>query len=127
MLTEYTITDADIGAVLSITNGFLVNLSRTASPPPGYEIPDYDPGRQVWKNARLVLRGSGDIKDLVCIDTQNGGGWASHGPGGHAIVPASGHCTPLALDAWRICPAPLSLASAGPFFGDAGLHCAHAN
>jgi hypothetical protein len=72
--TSYTITDADKGRFLPIKDGFLVNLTRTQASPPGYEIPDFDPGRQRWKTARFVLRGTKDIRDLCCIDTQSGGG-----------------------------------------------------
>jgi hypothetical protein len=78
MQFDYTITDADVGRVLTPANGFLINLSRTSATPPGYEIVEWDEGRQQVKAGRLVLRASGDVRDLVCIDTQSGGGWGQH-------------------------------------------------
>ena len=72
MKTDFTITDADIGRVLPITDGYLVNLTRTASTPPGFEIIQWDEGRQRFKAGRFVLRGTGDFRDLCCIDTQSG-------------------------------------------------------
>jgi hypothetical protein len=47
-LTDFTISDADVGRVLPISDGFLVNLSRTQAPT-SYEVPDWDEGRQCWK------------------------------------------------------------------------------
>jgi len=38
MQFDYTITDADVGRVLTLADGFLINLSRTSATPPGYEI-----------------------------------------------------------------------------------------
>jgi hypothetical protein len=75
MLTDYVIDDTMIGAVLPVANGFVVNLTRTKAGP--YDLAQWDEGRGVWKAGRLVLRGSRDIRDLICIDTQGGGGWAS--------------------------------------------------
>jgi len=58
-MTNITITDADVGRVLPVPDGFLVNLSRT-KPPSGYGIPDGDVVNQPWSNAYLTLKGSGD-------------------------------------------------------------------
>jgi hypothetical protein len=53
--TNYLITDADVGRVLPITDGFLTNLTMTA-PPPGYEVPSFDEGKQIWTAGYFVLR-----------------------------------------------------------------------
>lgn len=43
---DYTLTDADIGRVLPITNGFLVTLTRTKAGP--YEVAQWSEGKQQW-------------------------------------------------------------------------------
>ena len=73
--TNYVITDADVGQVLPITDGFLTNLTMTA-PPPVYEVPSFDEGKQIWTAGYFVLRGSGDYRDTVCINLASGGGFA---------------------------------------------------
>ena len=73
---DYQITDANIGDVLPVADGFLVTLTRTKAGP--YEVAQWSEGKQQWLTGHLVLRGSRDIRDLICIDTQHGGGWASH-------------------------------------------------
>jgi hypothetical protein len=73
--TNYVITDADVGRVLPITDGFLTNLTMTA-PPPVYEVPSFDEGKQIWTAGYFVLRGSGDNRDAVCINPAGGGGFA---------------------------------------------------
>ena len=72
--TSYVITDADVGRVLPITDGFLTNLTMTA-PRPVYEVPSSDEGKQICTAGYFVLRGSGDNRDAVCI-TPAGGGFA---------------------------------------------------
>lgn len=56
------------------------------NPPSVYEVPDWDEGRRVWKTGYLVLRGSGDARDLVCVSPSTTGGgfsrWARQGPVG---------------------------------------------
>src|SRR3984957_15119816 len=73
--TNYVITDADVGRVLPITDGFLTNLTMTA-PPPVYEVPTFDEGKQIWTAEYFVLRGSGDNRDAVCMNPAGGGGFA---------------------------------------------------
>jgi hypothetical protein len=73
--TDFIIDETFIGQTIGPQNGFLVNLVRTKAGP--YDLAQWDEGRGVWKAGRLVLRGSRDIRDLICIDTQGGGGWAS--------------------------------------------------
>jgi hypothetical protein len=74
---DYTLDETSIGMTIGPPNGFVVNLTRTQAGP--YDPPQWSEGRQRWKAGRFVLRGSNDVRDLVCIDTQHGGGWASHG------------------------------------------------
>jgi hypothetical protein len=74
-LTEYTITDADIGRVLPVADGFVVNLKRTKAGP--YDPPAFSEAKQQWTTGRFVLRGSRDFRNLMCIDTQSDGYWAS--------------------------------------------------
>ncbi|HZZ22863.1 MAG TPA: hypothetical protein VFE60_09940 [Roseiarcus sp.] len=76
-LTDYTLTDADIGRALTPADGFLVSLARTqAGPFDG--PPRWDEGSMRWVSGRFVLRGSRDFKDLLCVDTGSGAGWAGH-------------------------------------------------
>jgi hypothetical protein len=75
MLTDYTLTDADIGRTLDVANGFVVNLARTAATPTPYEPPQFSASRQCWTHGRFVLRATGEFRDLFCIDTGSGGGW----------------------------------------------------
>jgi hypothetical protein len=63
MLTDFTITDADVGRVLPITDGFLVSLTMTASPSV-YEVPDANPATQQFKSGYFTLRGTGDVRNL---------------------------------------------------------------
>ena len=73
---DFTV-DESIGKTIGPANGYLVNLTRTQAGP--YDPAQWSAAKQQWLTGRFVLRGSGDVKDLVCIDTQHGGGWASHG------------------------------------------------
>ena len=50
------------------------------NPPSAYEVPDWDEGRRVWKTGYLVLRGSGDARDLVCVNPSTTGGAFSRWP-----------------------------------------------
>jgi hypothetical protein len=83
---EFVITDANIGEVIGPPNGFLVKLMRTQPPKPSHQIPDYDPGRRRWKSAYLQLRASGESRDVVCVSSQFGGGWAAHFGNGMASL-----------------------------------------
>jgi hypothetical protein len=76
MLTDYTLTDADSGRVLPVADGFVVNLKMTKSGP--YDQPSFSEATQQFTTGRFVLRGSGEFRNLCCIDAQGGGGWASH-------------------------------------------------
>jgi hypothetical protein len=70
--TEFTLTDADVGKIIGPSGGFLVNLSRVSAGP--FDPPSFDPGKRIWTAGRLVLKGTLDHRDLVCCDSQSGGG-----------------------------------------------------
>ena len=73
---DFQIDESFIGQTIGPADGFVVDLGRTQA---GVnEMPQWDPGRLCWKAGRFVLRGSRDFKDLVCIDTASGAGWAGH-------------------------------------------------
>jgi hypothetical protein len=77
-MTEYTLTDANVGDVLPITDGFLVSLSMTQSG--GFDgSPRFDEGKLIWVSGYFVLRGSLDIRDLICLSPQSGGGGGPDG------------------------------------------------
>jgi hypothetical protein len=71
--TTFTVTDADVGQVLGVPDGYLTDLTMT-TPPPVYETPSFDEGRQVWTAGYFVLRGSNDVRDIVSISPQTNGG-----------------------------------------------------
>lgn len=81
-LFDFTITDQNVGELIGPQAGYLVNLAMT-TPPARLEIPSWDPGRQRWVSAYLVLRGQHDIRDLVCcnpsIDAGSFQWWGSEG------------------------------------------------
>jgi hypothetical protein len=65
MLTDFTITDADIGRTIGPRDGFLVSLTMTA-PPSVYETPDASAATQQFTSGYFTLRGSGDTQNLYC-------------------------------------------------------------
>jgi hypothetical protein len=72
---NFTLTDADMGRVLTPADGFVVKLRRTKAGP--FDPPSFSEATQQFTTGRFVLRGSRDFRNLVCIDTQSDGGWAS--------------------------------------------------
>jgi hypothetical protein len=64
-----------MGATIGPVDGFVVNLKRTKAGP--YDPPSFSAATQQWTTGRLVLRGSRDFRNLMCIDTQSDGYWAS--------------------------------------------------
>ena len=73
---DYVLTDADMGRVLTVADGFLVKLRRTKAGP--FDPPSFSEATQQFTNGRFVLRASGEFRNFVCIDAQGVGGWASH-------------------------------------------------
>jgi hypothetical protein len=73
-LTDFTITAADVGRVLGVPDGYLVNLAMTQGP--AYETPSFDESKQKFTSGYFVLRGSRDWRDLVCVSPVCGGGYA---------------------------------------------------
>ncbi len=74
VLTDFTITAADVGRALGVANGYLVNLAMTQGP--AYETPSLAEGKQKLTSGYFVLRGSRDWCDLVCVSPLCGGGYA---------------------------------------------------
>ena len=72
---DFTIDQTFVGATIGPVDGFVVNLKRTLAGP--FDPPSFDESRQQFTAGRLVLRASGEFRNLVCIDTQSDGGWAS--------------------------------------------------
>jgi hypothetical protein len=63
---EFTLDDTMVGTAIGPPDGgYLVNLRQTQSQA-SYAVPDGDDGSGVWRSGYLVLRGSGDIRDLYC-------------------------------------------------------------
>ena len=74
VLTDFTITAADVGRALGVPDGYLVNFVMTQGP--AYETPSVDEGKQKLTSGYFVLRGSRDWRDLVCVSPVNGGGYS---------------------------------------------------
>ena len=71
VLTDFTITVADVGRALGVPDGYLINLAMTQGPT--YETPSVDKGKQKFNSDHFVLRGSRDWRDLVCVSPACGG------------------------------------------------------
>jgi hypothetical protein len=71
VLTDFTITAADVGRALGVPDGYLVNFVMTQGP--AYETPSVDEGNQKFASGYFVLRGSRDWRDLVCVSPVCGG------------------------------------------------------
>ena len=69
MLTDFQITEANIGEMLPVENGFVVSLVRTA--PPVSETPRWTEGGQKWLAGYFCIRGQHDLRDLICLDATN--------------------------------------------------------
>jgi hypothetical protein len=71
VLTDVTITAADVGRLLGVPDGYLVNLAMTQGP--GNQTLSFDEGKQKFSSGYFVLRGSRDWRDLVCVSPVCGG------------------------------------------------------
>ena len=86
-LTDFTITAADVGRVLGVPDGYLVNLAMIQGPV--NETPSFE-GKQKLTSNYFVLRGSRDWCDLVCVSPVYGGGYAEwRGSTGNMVVSGS--------------------------------------
>ena len=72
---NFIIDETFVGATSGPVDGFVVNLKRTQAGP--YDPPAFSEAKQQWTAGRFVLRGSRDFRNLMCIDTQSDGYWAS--------------------------------------------------
>jgi hypothetical protein len=78
MLTDFTIDGPSVGQIIGPENGYVVSLSRARSTATGpREMAQFDQGRQIWRSGRLVLRASRESRNLFCVDTDSGPGWAT--------------------------------------------------
>jgi hypothetical protein len=75
MTFDFVIDDSFVGQVIGPENGFVVNLKRTKAGP--YDPPSFSEAKQQFTTGRFVLRGSGEFRNFMCLDTQSDGGWAS--------------------------------------------------
>jgi hypothetical protein len=85
-MTVYTLTDANVGDVLPITGGFLVNLAKTSPPSPSYETPDASPAKQTFTSGYFTLRGSRDLQNLINVSPQSGGAATYWGSDANGLV-----------------------------------------
>jgi hypothetical protein len=70
---EFVLDDTFVGQTIGPADGYLVNLSRTKSPSddgPPRAAPD-----GTWLSGKLQLRGTRDVRDLVCTDSLDVGSW----------------------------------------------------
>jgi hypothetical protein len=73
---DFILDETFTGQTIGPADGFVVNLKMTKAGP--YDQPSFSEAKQQFTTGRFVLRGSGEFRNLVCIDAQGGGGWASH-------------------------------------------------
>lgn len=74
METTYTITSADVGAVLDPANGYITALRMTAGPS-RYDAAVQTRDRSAWASGAFSVRGVDDVAliggNLICIETSN--------------------------------------------------------
>jgi hypothetical protein len=70
--TDLVIDDTMVGQIIGPADGFLASLVVT-TPPPKYEVAEWDEGRRCWRRGYFVLRGSGDFRDLFCANPSQWG------------------------------------------------------
>jgi hypothetical protein len=75
--TQYQIDASYIGQAIGPPNGAIVLLRMSTAPV--YETPCWDEGAQKWVSGCLTLRGTGDIRDTICIAPATNGGALSGG------------------------------------------------
>jgi hypothetical protein len=85
MLTDFTLTEADIGRALDPADGFLVGLSQTAPAVPDGE-PQWSAAMQRWKTGYISLRGESDPQAVYCNRPSI---WTPLWSGGERILIAS--------------------------------------
>jgi hypothetical protein len=74
MMYDLVIDRSMVGQTIGPANGFLVDLRQTKSP--------VDDGGSrcapdgTWVSGKIQLRGSKDVRDLICSDSLDVGGWS---------------------------------------------------
>ena len=84
-LTDYTLTDADIGRTLDPPDGFLVNLSQTA-PSTDRSDPQFSVSLGRYLTGYLVLKGARDHQAIYC---NRSGQWTPYWSGGNRVLIAN--------------------------------------
>jgi hypothetical protein len=72
-VTDYTITEANIGEVIGPADGYLVNLSMT-TPPVAHEVPGHSPVTQRFTSGYLTLQSERGLRPLINVSPQDNGG-----------------------------------------------------
>jgi hypothetical protein len=83
---DLTLDDQSVGQIIGTPDGFLVGLAMTQGPSDASVPPSWDEGRRLWTSGYFVLRGSLDLRDLICLHPASGGSYAWDGPIGHMLV-----------------------------------------
>jgi hypothetical protein len=65
------IDESMIGQPLPFPNGFIFNLVMT-TPPPRYLTPRWSDSKQCWTEGYLSLKGSADLRPLICVNLSQG-------------------------------------------------------
>ena len=71
---DFVIDRSTVGQSIGPANGFLVDLRQTKSPVddgPSRCAPD-----GTWVSGKIQLRGSQDVRDVICSDSLDVGGWS---------------------------------------------------
>jgi hypothetical protein len=71
---DFVIDRSTVGQSIGPANGFLVDLRQTKSPVddgPSRCAPD-----GTWVSGKIQLRGSRDVRDVICSDSLDVGGWS---------------------------------------------------
>jgi hypothetical protein len=76
VLTDFTITAADVGRALGVPDGYLVNFVMTQGP--AYETPSVDEGKQKFASgylccAEAAIGGTSSASPRSAAATRNGG------------------------------------------------------
>lgn len=79
-LTDFTITASDVGRLLGVPDGYLVNLAMIQGPV------NFCEGKRKFNSGYFVLRGSRDWCDLVCVSPVCGGYAEWRGLTGNMVV-----------------------------------------
>ena len=83
--TTFTIDETSVGETLPVTDGYITGLVMTQGPTV-FENPAWDEGRQIWVAAYFVLRGTKDLRDLICLQPSTTPAFSWFGSSANMIV-----------------------------------------